>query len=59
MPHFVYVVIFSKVILENKQVVIHLLVRASQIGSVQKSSKFMKEESIVLTAKLVECVMIY
>ena len=59
MPHFVNVVIFSKVILENKQVVIHLLVRASQIGSVQKSSKFMKEESIVLTAKLVECVMIY
>ena len=56
---FVYVVIFSKVILENKQVVIHLLMRASQIGSVQKSSKFMKEELIVLTAKLVECVMIY
>jgi hypothetical protein len=59
MLHFVYAVIFSNVILENKEVVIHLLPRASQIGSVQKSSKFMKEESIVLIAKLRECLMIY
>jgi hypothetical protein len=59
MLHSVYIAIFSNVMLENKEVVIHLLLKTSQIGSVQKSSKFMKEESIVLTTKLRECLKIY
>jgi hypothetical protein len=59
MLHFVYIAISSNVMLENKLVVIHLLLKASQIGSVQKSSEFMKEESIVLTTKLGECLKIY
>jgi hypothetical protein len=43
MTHFVYD-IFSNVILENKRVVIHFLVRASQIGSVQKKLKIHEGE---------------
>ena len=55
MLHFSYVSIFSNQILENKQVVIPLLVRGSQIGRKNKDSIFMLVASLVLIIKLPIC----
>ena len=53
MLHFACVVIFSNQILENKQVVIPLLARGSQIGR-KKNSIFMLVAPLVLIIKLGE-----
>ena len=57
--HFDCVSIFSNQILENKQVVIPLLVRGSQIGTKKKDSMFMLVAPLVLIIKLVENVKSY
>ena len=54
MLHFVCVVIFSNQILENKHVVIPLLVSGSQIGRKKKDSIFKLVAPLVLIIKLVE-----
>ena len=52
MLDFTYVVIFSNHILENKQVVIPLLVRGSQIGRKMKDSILMLVAPLMLIIKL-------
>ena len=59
MLHFACVAIFLNQILENKQVVIPLLVRGSQIGRKKKDSIFMLVAPLVLIIKLGENVKSY
>ena len=59
MLHFACVAIFSNQILENKQVVIPLLVRGFQIGRKKKDSIFMLVAPLVLIIKLGENVKSY
>ena len=59
MLHFACVAIFSNQILENKQVVIPLLMRGSQIGRKKKDSIFMLVIPLMLIIKLGENVKTY
>ena len=59
MLHFACVAIFSNQILENKQVVIPLLMRGSQIGTKKKDLIFMLVAPLVLIIKLGENVKSY
>ena len=59
MLHFACVAIFSNQILENKQVVIPLLVRDSQIRRKKKDSIFMLVAPLALIIKLGENVKSY
>ena len=59
MLHFSCVDIFSNQILENKQAMIPLLVRGSQIGRKKKDSIYMLVAPLVLIIKLGENVKSY